>query len=365
MKYVAFDSKDYKRTKKSDDGIEHGFYSPLGVGIVVDDYDAFKEAYMEATVELCADFQINAPMCLYSSSMLKNEIGNNPAIPFAQKLIDRTSKYISKIHFSYMVLPPKKFPSITVGGEKTGTQEIETEKFLRNLGPMFSYISAWNYWRYRRNENHNLIIDAFSSKETYAWRNLSESSELTVVSHGDKVHPMISYADLVAYMTDIKLYRDRLSLKKPDLESIWRGVFSVETTYIDITSISSVRWLNDNHINYLPYLQKPTVFFIADDDLTNGINSEYFDGTKTKVKKSKRMMNLQPVKNAIKLATLKGCSFRFYDPILDERYVSDDDIIVYMGHKSKRLAEYLEDGHHIEVLRARDVKNKLKGLQDN
>lgn len=368
MRYVAFDSKDFKRLKKSNEGGEHGFYSPLGVGVIVDDYDAFTEAYLKATRETCADFGTDSPMCLYSSSVLKDELGTKRAIPFAQKLIDLTCQHIVGIHFSYMVLPPKKVPTVLVGGERSGTYEVKTEKYLRDLGPMFSYISAWNYWRYRRDEKFKLIIDAFSSKDTYAWRDISKSSDIVVVSHGDEVHPMISYADIIAFMTDVKLYgadKDKRHLTMSNLEDVWKGVFSVETTYINASSLPSIRWINEDQIDYSSHLQKPTVFFISDDNSVKEVNTGVTDVPAKTIKKSKRMMAMQPVKNAIELAAITGGSFRFYDPYLDEKYVSDGDIVVYMGDNSKKLAKYLEDGYDIEIIRAKNVKDKLRSLQDN
>ena len=368
MRWVAFDSKEFKRLKRLDDGDERGFYSILGVGVVIDDSEAFVKAYLETTKELCEEFGIESPMCLYSSSFLKDELGLREAIPFAQKLIDRTHKHVTMIHFSYVVLPSKNTPTVTVGGEKTGTQEVKTETFLRNLGPMFSYISAWNYWRYRRDEKHKLIIDAFSSKETFAWRDIARSSDIVVVSHGDEVHPMISYADLVAFLTDVKLYsadKESRFLTKKNLEKVWDGVFSVESTYIDVSSISKVKWINETQIDYSSFLLKPTLFFISDDISIKGINSGLVEEPVNTVKKSKRMMTMQPVKDAVKLAALNGYSFRFYDPHQDEKYVADGDIIVYMGDMSKRTAEYLEDGFDIEIIQAKRVKDKLKGLHDN
>ncbi len=35
-----------------------------------------------------------------------------------------------------------------------------------------------------------------------------------------------------------------------------------------------------------------------------------------------------------------------------------------MGHNSKIIAEYLEDGYVVEIIRGKVVKNKLKSLQD-
>ena len=73
MRCIAFDSKDFRRLKKTADGNEGGFFTPLGVGVVFDNPDEFTKAYIKATAEISEEFGIESPNCIYSSSMLKDE----------------------------------------------------------------------------------------------------------------------------------------------------------------------------------------------------------------------------------------------------------------------------------------------------
>jgi len=232
---------------------------------------------------------------------------------------------------------------------------------------MFSYISAWNYKRRRREEDSQLIIDSFGSKETIAWRDLTKFSKISVVTHGDEVHPLISFADIIAFLTDVKLYNAEIPNRKlnaQNLEKAWSGVFDVDCAYIDSTRIKKIAWINNDHIDFSKYLLKPTIFFISDDISAAGINEEVTSVPDVSMKKGKRMMALEPVKNAIDLAARKGYSFKFYDPYIDVKNVSDGDIVVYMGEKSKQLAKYLEDGFDVKLYRAKDVKRELSSLHD-
>jgi len=296
--------------------------------------------------------------------MLKDELELGKAIAFAQKLVDATSKLVAHIHISYVVLPPKTINEVLVGGERCAEYPVKTEAFLRNLGPMFSYISAWNYNKCKKTEECKLVIDSFGSKETTAWRELTRSSDISVVSHGDEVHPLISYADIVAFLTDAKLYDTKQSLSIENLENIWAGVFDVKCRYIDVTRIRKIKWLNEKEIDIREYMLKPTVFFISDDPDRVGVN-DINEKPKAIEKKSKRLMELTSVRDAITFAAVRGYSFRFYDPYQDEKYVCDGDTIVYAGNKSKELSEYLADHFEVKIFRARDIKSEIKGLHDN
>ena len=292
----------------------------------------------------------------------------NKAIPFIQQLVDATSKHVTSIHFSYVILPPKDVADISVGGEKCAEYKVKTEDFLRNLGPMFSYISAWNYKRWRKDEGGMIIVDAFGSKETIAWRELTKTNKISIVSHGDEVHPLISYADLIAFLTDVKLYNSKLlrdrKLTLKNLEKVWKGVFKVDSAYIDLNYVNKIKWVNEEHIDIKKYMLKPTIFFISDDPDKEGVNEVTTISDYSPMKKSKRLMELRPVKNAINFAALRGASFRFYDPYLDEKYVADGDVLVYAGDKSKKIANYLSDSFDVEVYKAREIGKKLSSLQD-
>jgi hypothetical protein len=365
MRWVAFDSKDFKREKKIDgESSELLFFTPLGIGVAFDDSEGFINAYLKTTAELSKKFGIEEARSIYSSSMLKDDLGLSKATAFAQQLVDATSKFVSHIHISFVILPPKSTKEVMVGGERCAEYPVKTEAFLRNLSPMFSYLSAWNYNRCKKDEGCRLVIDSFSSKETTAWRELTRSNDVSVVSHGDEVHPLISYADIIAFLTDIKLYDTKQSLTIKNLENIWEGVFDTRSRFIDSSRLHKIKWLNEKQIDISKYMHKPTVFFISDDPDRTGVN-DIAERPQAIEKKSKRLMELKSVRDAITFAAINGYSFRFFDPYLDEKYVGDGDTIVYAGKKSKELAEYLGDHFEVKIYKAKDIKGKLSGLNDS
>lgn len=369
MRCVAFDSKEFKRVPQSWKGdrnnYEGGFFTHLGVGVAIDDPEIFTEAYLEATRKLAESFSIENPRLLYSYSTLGDEFDRSRTIAFAQELVNAVSAHVSSLHFYYVILPPKTIPEVTVGGNRCPEQSVKTEDFLRHLGPMFSYISAWNYQKYHREDKCKLLIDSFRSKETIAWRELTKASDIHIIPHGDDVNPLISFADIVAFMTDVKLYnaepRNR-TLNSQNLKIAWKGVFEVDSSAIDERTLSKIKWINDDLIDFGKYVQKPTLFFMSDELKTEGINKEVFpkDITTPVMKKSKRLMEMQPVKEAIEYAVLNKCTFQFFDPNIDSKSIHDGDILVYMGDNSKKLAGYYDDGFDIKIYKAKEIRKLIK-----
>ena len=370
MRCIAFDSKEFKRVPKSWDGdrgnYQGGFFTPLGAGVEINNPEEFTEAYLKAIHKSAESFGIEEPSLLYSSSALIEKLGRDKAMAFAQQLIDTMSEYVTSVHFCYVILSSRNIPKITVGGNNCPEYEVETEDFMRNLNPMFSYISAWKYQRYHRGFDCKILIDSFRSKETIAWKELSKNPNIVIVPHGDDVNPLISFADIVVFMTDVKLYsadpRNR-TLNSQNLKVIWKGVFNVHSSIIGENFLNKVKWINENLVDFKKYLLKPTVFFMADDLKTDDINKEIFSkATEEPIskKKSKRLMELQPVREAVEYAALHGCSFQFFDPSTDSKNIYDNDIIVYMGDKSRQLATYYEDGFDIKIYKAKEIRKYLK-----
>lgn len=372
MRCIAFDSKEFKRVSKSWDGdrsnYQGGFFTPLGVGVEIDNPEEFTEAYLKAIRETAESFSIKEPGLLYSFSALTEELGRDKATAFAQLLINSVSKYVSSVHFCHVILSSKEIPEITVGGNKCPEYKVKTEDFMRNLNPMFSYLSAWAYQRYHRNLDCKLLIDSFRSKETIAWKELSKNSNIVIVPHGDDVNPLISFADVVVSMTDVKLYRaepQNRTLNLCNLKTAWEGVFDVHSSIIGEKLLNKVKWVNEDLVDFKEYVLKPTVFFMSDDPKVDEINKEILSETvrepiaKNK-SKSKRLMELQPVRETVEYATLHGYSFQFFDPYTDSKNVCNGDVIVYMGDRSRQLATYYEDGFDIEIFKAKEIRKHLK-----
>ena len=89
MQTVAFDSGDFSRRKKADVKKETGFFTPLGVGVSINEKseERFKSTYLSTCKKLAGEFQVPTKRVVYSHASLWKEIGHRKAVPFCDNVI--------------------------------------------------------------------------------------------------------------------------------------------------------------------------------------------------------------------------------------------------------------------------------------
>ena len=187
---MSFDAKNFDRSRiihqenpndpNNPIKLNKGFFTPLGVSVLYKNHEIFSQCYYETGQLLSKDSKISISSQFYASSFLKRELGLSKAIPFCDRLVCKMADFIDLIHISYVILPPTQVPTVSVGGNKCPEISISTIKFLRDLAPMFSYITAWNFIRRHRQVKYDLYIDSFRSKHALAWDELIRNNSLQI-----------------------------------------------------------------------------------------------------------------------------------------------------------------------------------------
>ena len=358
MRSMAFDAKEFRIRNIAG----HEFYTPLGVGVKFKEHDEeIKNRYAELIQKYKKSFKSTTKRVIYSSRDIIEEFTMRKAIPFADHLITEIAPFIEHAHISYVILPPNKISSITVGGLYTPIKEIKTEDFLRNLPPMFSYLTAWTALS-KYDGSTRYLIDSFSSKSTKAWDDITMllRDNMKIYSHGDECNPLISIADLIAFLTDIKLKNQKLHLRPENIEKVWGDYFPVEVRFLDDKVLNKYAWYNDSKINFSRYLAHPMVFILVDRI------KEYFKGVvqiereEREIKFSKVLPKTDVYINAATYAFILGGSFQLFDPYLDTDKIRDGDIMVYVGENSKKIARTYQDMYDIEVIKGKGLQRKIK-----
>lgn len=378
---LGFDAKEFERRKivqEEDPGTHEivskrvtSFYSPFGVGVKFKDWDAFRGVCLERTLELASKFQLSQKRIMYDAQSLKEELSHRRAIPFCDNLIQLLRRYIELVHFTFIVMPPADVPTVKVGGFKSPLREIKTAEFLRNLQPMFSHIAAWNYFGIPRDKDVQVQLDSFNSKQTYAWDDLTRIVKPKVFPHGDECNPYIMVADIIAYLTDSKLYIQKLKLEPHSLQKIWEPYgFQTETHFLDVNSVAKYRWYSDDPIDLTPYLAHPLVFLLVDELERLQPNppqmeeeGELPEVGPPPVAEEKRFVKLirrmEPWYAATAYAYHKGGAAQLFNFHIDRTKVRDGDVMVYVGTKSKELAESFSHMYDIEVLSAKELRKHV------
>jgi len=378
---LAFDSKDFKREKYTNILGEKQkytqFYSPLGVGVSLKHDGLFETDYLKTIAKYAESFGFPLSRPFFSSSSLKREmgLGLRKAIPFCDQIVKELESYIRFIHISYVILPPTKIPTVFVGGEKCPKIEIKTIDFLRKLSPSFVYLTAWSMGGKWDLSKYDVLLDGFRSKETYAWNQLIEMSNPKVFPKGDECNPFISFADILAFLTDIKLYnakKDKRQLNPDNIAQAWDDYdFDINVRFLDESGLKNYKWHKNDLIDYNKFLARPALFLMIDSIEKIGLKEEKdIDPAQTelevpdiKPQKFRQVLRkMEPFHSATHYAYLKGGCVQFFDRYTDADKIQDGDIIVYMGRNSKHIAETYQDGFDLEVMSAKELREKIKKL---
>jgi hypothetical protein len=359
MPVTAFDAKDFLRSKFIQEDGEFqkatAFYSPLGVGVHIPEELDFKERFVAKTAELAQDFELPYRKYVYSSTELKEVLGPRRATPFCDKLIQSVADCISRVFVTYVVRPPATYPLTEVGGFKCPRRQVRTELFLRQLGPSFSYMTAWAYCGIPRPTSVFHVDGIGASKRTSAWDDLSPKSP-KLFPHGDECNPYISCADMIAFLTDVKLYKSKTRLNPDGIKTAWTGYpLQIDVHYMDVGTESKYSWYTEELIDTENHLARPMIFLIFDElarNLPESVLGEEKFGD--------LIMTMQPYFDIATYAFLRGGGFQKFDSLLDMRKVKDDDTVVYLGPKSKIIAQTILDMREVEMISLRELRAKLK-----
>jgi hypothetical protein len=385
---AAFDAKEFNRTRiaKVIDSSDRskvaektiGFFSPIGSGVVTSHPDFLENSLKNEFEKLRVDFKFQCDMPFLGSREIMEQLGGDLSrtIAFCDQLIKGIQDFIDSLFFSYIVLPPGKVPTVTVGGERCPNEEIETHEFLRSATPAFSAIAAFVYKSHHAGVNSDILIDGFRYKRMRAWDNLLTMTTPVVYPHGDECNPFISIADIIAFLTDAKLYslgRSNTEFRKltpQNIENAWKDYsFEVETRFLDDKTLGYIAWRSKELINAAQYYKRPMLFFIADrqdvKQLVNPLPSAEIPGGLAAMQGeempfSKQLRRMPIFRLATRYAYIKRGCIQFYNPNQDAVLVRDGDTVIYMGKKSKEIADQLSDAYDIEKLRAKDLKERIK-----
>jgi hypothetical protein len=178
-------------------------------------------------------------------------------------------------------------------------------------------------------------------------------------------------ADIIAYLTDSKLYIQKLKLEPQSLQKIWEPYgFQTETHFLDVNSVAKYRWYSEDPIDLTPYLAHPLVFLLVDELERLQPNpppieeeGELPEVGPPPVAEEKRFVKLirrmEPWYAATAYAYHKGGAAQLFNLHIDRTKVRDGDVMVYVGTKSKELAESFSHMYDIEVLSAKELRKHV------
>lgn len=178
---------------------------------------------------------------------------------------------------------------------------------------------------------------------TTAWRDLSEFPHLKIYPRGDECNEFIAIADMIAYLTEKKLWDAKLFLKPESVEKVWEKYkFAVELRFHDKNTLSKMRWFSQEHIDTTNFFVRPMVFIDVE-----GISISRLTRARVSV---------------ATYACSKGGAFLGFDEYIDPDKVRDGDIYVYAGEQAKKRAISFKDMFDIQIYSIREIRKEVSHL---
>jgi hypothetical protein len=341
MRVAAFDAKEFRR------GVDpRMFFSALGGGVEVKDAGSFRENYLANSCQIKKDMGIESRRLFFCSSDVKRKLSgvDDRVFDFCSRLVQGSANDVTKIFISYAIFSPAKTTEVFVGGSDCPREAIATVKFMRDhLPQMFPHIAAWSHSS-RNPEAMEYHLDGFQSNHTLAWKELVQDRNPLVFPHGDECNPYISFADIVAYLTDVGLSRKRLRLEPADIVELWSRLgFECEVRFVDNRVQSKIAWYSQKRIDISAQLPRKMVFIIADQEPDVVKASDVYE-------------------SAVRKAQDIEGSVQFFDKSMNRGWIKDGHVLVYIGRESEQYAKFQSDMCDVEVLSGKELRKQVPGF---
>lgn len=192
---------------------------------------------------------------------------------------------------------------------------------------------------------------------------------------GDECDACIACADLLAFLTDAKLYSGYLKLEPDNVKKVWKPYsFDASVGVYSHSNRWSYAWYSNKVINIVPYIAKPTVFLSIDNLPDPNPSSEpmgpgtsgddEFNPSDMKAAKPLPFHKIIKQSAAYDAAVCKAFelsgSLKIFKFDEDSQSVRDKDVFVYIGENSKRVGKALQDSADITVMSGLQLRRSIK-----
>ena len=190
---------------------------------------------------------------------------------------------------------------------------------------------------------------------------------------GDECDAAIACADLLAFLTDAKLYSSYLKLEVDTVSEVWESYpFDVTASVYGHGNLWSYAWYSNDSINIRPHLARPIVFLsidnlvdpapgtVPDDRGGEGGASSGSAHASERIPFSKVVRQSDTYNAAVRRAFELSGSLKVFKLDEDFQSVRDKDVFVYIGEKSKSVGKALQDSVDITVMSGLELRRLTK-----
>lgn len=351
---IGIDSTNYFKQ------VRQAFRAPIGVGLEVEDYDAFARKYDSVIVDLKDRYGVVTGRKCLKSHYIHEKIPSS-ARRFIADFTEKVIPHVKTVFVAHTILNSQKTPKILC---YSGNEDMTPGEFISHLQSYYPHVLAWKILETLPDRRDSaFMLDHFTGSVTKAWRQI-EDENIEVYPSGEYCNPLISSADLVSKYVNDFIHFGRMKL---ELGSVSRAFepFGVEEARAEggipapepgaktrllqyfIYDLSMITPHEKRAIDVGRKLRHPVYFlltgkkFRSEGDALR--DTAYFDIVANRVcgdRGSMRAMNVDEMKNEL-------------------RVMRDGDKIIAFGGEALELAGYIVNdfsGLKVEIISSRDLK---------
>lgn len=366
MAVIASDGKEFKRPKiiRDDTGqiqdiqVDKGFFTPFGVTLWFDKPEKFKEDFTQVFKKMLPKYNVSMGRNFGSAYFMVYNIFRKDfrkSLSFLYSILDEVQDHISKAHINWVILPDA-VDKVSVGGLHSVVKEIKVNKFKRDMGNIFPAVCAWSYTKQYGEDYDIAYIDNFQGKTTNAWSELlHRAPELYVVPKGDECNPFICMADIFAFLTDRRLFKERKKLFPKTIEEIWKDYpFKISTFYFRESNLGNIKWLDEKLIDVRENYPSPMVYLLVDKEYMGVFEEE--EPITMKDFLTTRGFHEVP----LLFAQIVDGGAKGFHPNIDSSTIKDGDYLIYMGEDSEKTAKRYSYALDITTMSVKECRRKIK-----
>jgi len=303
------------------------FKSLVGISVYTDDYEDFKDKYSKAIESALIRSGISRDRSIYCNYDLKT-FHDTYNVAIHEYFFDKIKKHISEIHISYTVI--NKDAVMFAYGQrekelkhKLSKSDLDFDEILNKLNPYFPLISVWTQGKTLTQSQNEIFIDGVTVPKFEGFKRI-QNLPLNIFFSGDKCNPLISTADILLYLLDLRLRKYKLLYKPENFSKALPEIADkVRVHPIGTSVFKYISPLDNSPININSYLKHPMIFLFREN--SPNVTAEALESTR----------GFQKIYD---FAFKKDGSFKFYNKNEDKGRILDGDYLVYLDEKSKNDA---------------------------
>lgn len=327
VSFIGFDSREFLRKTIKKDGSEGKFESVLGIGIKVDNILNFDESYSEAIEHALKKSKMPADYKYYCT----HDIPTDKRDSFLEYFFEKIYGEINRAFVFYALFSEQQLSEINVYGRMSKRLKIKlarptrtrTQLFSEHIVQCFPMICAWRITELFKPDTVTFLFDFYQGHICEAQEEI-EKFNFSTYPNGDCSNPLISTADLLTALLDIRLKKNGKFLLfeniRPTIPELGERLQVYPILNQHLPKITPV----DNIPIDTRSKMKHPVFWVFKNDET--ITNEFIKSSKA-------------YRNVIDYASCQGGVVKLFDRKRDTNHIEKGDFGVYHNSSGKESVE--------------------------